>query len=154
MNIIELNNAQKISSTKKLVTIYEQFDNLLSELRKHDLPIHIKEVINSYINEINTSTLTGSDFIKLVKLKQSSILKQIEKELKIVPKNYYRNIWMVIGMSGIGMPVGVAFGLSMGNIALLGLGFPIGMAVGMAVGASLDKKAIQQGKQLNIEIKQ
>jgi hypothetical protein len=36
---------------------------------------------------------------------------------------------MVLGMSAFGIPMGVAFGLSMGNIGLLGIGLPIGMGV-------------------------
>lgn len=36
--------------------------------------------------------------------------------------------------------IGVAFGLLMGNIALLSIGLPIGMGIGVAVGTSLDKK--------------
>jgi hypothetical protein len=62
-------------------------------------------------------------------------------------------MWMLFGMSGIGLPIGVAFGLSIGNIGLLGLGLPIGMAIGLAIGMSLDKKALNEGRQLNIEIK-
>ena len=76
-----------------------------------------------------------------------------EKELKIVPKNYYRNLWMVLGMSAFGLPLGVAFGLSLGNIGLLAIGLPIGMAIGTLVGSKLDKKALESGKQLDIELK-
>ena len=90
---------------------------------------------------------------KIVKQKQSLIIKQVEKEHKIEPKNYYRTIWMILGMSGIGIPIGVAFGLSIGNIGLLGIGLPIGMAIGLAIGASMDKKALNEGRQLDIEIK-
>ena len=76
-----------------------------------------------------------------------------EKELKIVTKNYYRNLWMVLGMSAFGLPLGVAFGLSLGNIGLLAIGLPIGMAIGTLVGSKLDKKALESGKQLDIELK-
>ena len=47
----------------------------------------------------------------------------------------------------------VAFGTSIGNMGLLGIGLPIGMVIGMAVGSGMDKKAVESGKQLDLEIK-
>ena len=55
-------------------------------------------------------------------------------------------------MSAFGIPLGVAFGASLDNMAFLGIGIPIGMAIGMAVGAGMDKKAFEEGRQLNLEI--
>lgn len=60
---------------------------------------------------------------------------------------------MVLGMSAFGIPMGVAFGLSMGNIGLLGIGLPIGMGVGVGVGSYLDKKALTEGRQLDVDLK-
>lgn len=153
MNIIELKERQNISDNIKLNRIYVQFGELLKELSKKDLPQKIIESINLDIEELNSTSLTSNDFIKLTKQKQTKIIKVIEKELKIVPKNYYRNIWLALGMSAFGLPIGVAFGLSVGNIGLLAIGLPIGMAIGMAVGSRMDKKAFEESRQLNIEIK-
>jgi hypothetical protein len=153
MNIKKLNNKQNISTDNKLSRIYSQFSELLNELKKKDLNQNVVTFINENVDYLNLSTLNGSQLAKLVKQKQTAILKQVEKEHKIVSKNYYRTIWMLFGMSGIGLPIGVAYGLSIGNIGLLGLGIPIGMAIGLAIGVSLDKKAFIEGRQLNIEIK-
>ena len=60
---------------------------------------------------------------------------------------------MLFGFTGFGLPIGVAFGLLMGNIGLMGLGLPIGMAIGLAFGVTMDKKALNEGRQLNIAIK-
>jgi hypothetical protein len=90
---------------------------------------------------------------KQIKKTQSSILKLIEKELKLVTKNHYRNTWLAVGMAAFGLPLGAALGTSLGDIGLLGLGLPIGMVIGMAVGSGMDKKAFKDGKQLNLEIK-
>jgi hypothetical protein len=38
-------------------------------------------------------------------------------------------------------------------MAFLGIGLPIGMAVGSALGSGMDKKALAEGRQLDIEIK-
>lgn len=80
----------------------------------------------------------------------SSLLKLLEKELKLVPKDHYRTRWMVVGMSAFGLPFGVVFGTSLGNMAYLGLGLPIGMGIGIAIGASMDEKAKKEGRQLTL----
>src|SRR6478609_716757 len=122
MNIIELKERQNISDNIKLNRIYVQFGELLKELRKKDLPQKIIESINQDIEELNSTSHTSNDFSKLTKQKQTKIIKIIEKELKIVPKNYYRNIWLALGMSVFGVPIGVAFGSSVGNMGLLAIG--------------------------------
>ncbi len=153
MNIKELNQRQDISTDNKLSRNYSQFGELLNELRKKELNQNVEQFINERVDNLNSSTLNGAQLTKLLKQKQTEILKKVEKEHKIVPKNYYRTIWIPFGMSGIGVPMGVAFGLSIGNIGLLGLGLPVGVAIGFAIGSSLDKKALNEGRQLDIEIK-
>ncbi len=90
---------------------------------------------------------------KRIRKSQSNILKLIEKELKLVPKNLYRSRWMAIGMSAFGIPLGVAFGTSLWNMGLLGIGIPIGMVIGMAIGSGMDKKAFEESRQLDLEMK-
>lgn len=152
MNIIELKERPNISTNDKLNSAYVQLGEFLKELRKKELPHNVIEAINNNIEEVNTSTLEGSDLRKLVKKNQSKILKVIEKELKLVPKNYYRNLWLALGISAFGLPLGVAFGSLMKNMGLLVIGLPIGLALGLAVGTHLDKKAHEAGKQLEIEL--
>ena len=77
----------------------------------------------------------------------------IEKELMLVPKNTFRNRWMAIGMAAFGIPIGMAFGVSMGNMAFLAIGIPIGMSIGIAIGTGMDKKAFEEGRQLDIDIR-
>lgn len=153
MEIKELNSIQNNFTDDKLTKIYNQFVELLNELNRRELPENIVSSVNLGIDKINSSTLTVKALIKSIKEEQTSILKQIEKELKLVPKNYYRNLWLVLGMTVFGLPIGASFGLIIGNIGLLGLGLPIGMAIGIAVGTKLDKKALNEGRQLSIEIK-
>lgn len=153
MKIKELNYSQDISTDNKLSRIYTQLNELLKELRKIELNQSLEIFINESVDLVNSSTLKGTQLTKLIKQKQTAILKQVEKEHKIVAKNHYRTIWMLFGMSGIGIPIGVAFGLLIGNIGLLGLGLPIGMGIGLTIGMFLDKKALNEGRQLNIDIK-
>jgi hypothetical protein len=153
MNIIELKDRQNISSDIKLTRIYSQFGELLRELKKKELSQNIIKSINEGVEKLNSSSLTGNELRKLVKQEQTKALKQVEKELKIIPKSYYQNLWMTVGMSVFGVPIGVVFGLSMGNIGLMAVGLPIGMGIGIAVGLVMDKKALEEGRQLNLEIK-
>lgn len=153
MNIIELKDRTDLANDFKLNSFYAQFGSLLNELRKKQLNEELIKSINALIETINASSATGNDLRKLIKQAQTSILKQVEKEHKIVPKNHYRNLWMLLGFTAFGLPIGVAFGLSVGNIGLMAIGLPIGMAIGSAIGASMDKKAVAEGRQLDIEIR-
>ncbi len=152
MNIIELKERQNISGNIKLSRIYAQLGELLKELKKKELPHKIIESINQDIEELNATTLTGNELRRLVKQKQTRIIKLVEKELKFIPKNYYRSLWFVLGMS-LGSGIGVAFGISIGNMGLIGIGIPIGMLIGIAVGTAMDKKAFEEGRQIDVEIK-
>lgn len=153
MDLIELKHREDTATDIKLNRIYSQLGELLNELSKKELTQNIIESINQDVELLNSSSLIGSDFRKLLKQKQTKILKQVEKDFKIVPQNYYRNLWLALGMSSFGIPIGVAFGISMGNLGLLGLGLPIGLVIGIAVGSRMDKKALLEGRQLNLAIK-
>lgn len=137
----------------KLNKIYALFTKLLSELEKRELPDEIVVSINKDIDEINSVTNSGNELRKQIKQRLQRIIKLLEKNLKLVPKNYYRNMWMVLGMSVFGVPMGVAFGTSLGNMGYLAIGLPIGLAIGIGVGDGMDKKALKEGRQLDIEIK-
>jgi H+/Cl- antiporter ClcA len=154
MTIIELKERTDLANDMKLSSFYAQFSALLNELRKKQLNDELIKSINAFIETINASTAANKEFKKLVKQAQTAIVKQVEKEHKIVPKNHYRNLWMLLGFTTFGLPIGLAFGLSVGNIGLMAVGLPIGMAIGAAVGSSMDKKAEQEGRQLGVEISQ
>lgn len=153
MQLTELKDNPNISTDLKLSAIQNQFKSLISELEKKDLNSTVVFNINSSIEAINASSLTGKELMKLFKQQQTLIVKQVEKEHKIAPKNHYRNLWMILGFTAFGLPIGVLFGLSIGNIGLMGVGLPIGMAIGALVGAGLDKKALAEGRQLAVELK-
>lgn len=122
-------------------------------MKKKELPEPIVTKINKGVDQINALSESEPKLTKQIKKTQASIIKLIEKELKLVPKNHYRNTWLAVGMAAFGLPVGVAVGASLGNMAFLGVGLPIGMAIGMAVGSGMDKKAFKEGRQLDMESK-
>jgi len=153
MKINTLKNRPELDTDVKLAALYTQVVTLITEINHKSLSAKVGEDINTEVESINTSTLSGNDFKKLLKLKQTAILKLLDKELKITPQNYHRNLWMLFGMTAFGLPIGVAIAMSIGNMGMLGVGFPIGIAIGLGIGISLDKKALEEGRQLNLEIK-
>ncbi len=152
MIIKELTPKPEIDKNIKLKEAFSQFEKLLAELRKRDLPDSLVESINQDIEELNSTSVSGDELRKMLKIKQTGIIKLLEKELKLVPKNYYRKLWLALGMGAFGLPLGVVLGASFGNMAFLGIGLPLGMAIGIGVGTRMDKKALEDGRQLDVEI--
>jgi len=142
-----------LNQDKKTALKFEIFQQLINELNKKDIPIEMAGSINQDIEEINKFAGSDKETLGLLKKKQESILKKLDKELRLVTVNYNRNLWLVLGMSAFGLLIGVALGLSLGNIGLLGIGLPIGMGIGVALGTHLYKKAKAEGKQLEVELK-
>lgn len=153
MKISELKQRAEIDQNAKSKEAYLQFEKLLSELRKRELPDATVEKINKNVREVNSFADSGKSFRKKTRENQSRIIRMLEKEEKIVPKKHYQNVWMALGMAAFGLPIGVVFGMSLDNMAFLGIGLPIGLAIGLGVGAEMDKKAFREGRQLDIEIK-
>jgi hypothetical protein len=68
MTIIKLRGVKNLASDIRLNQLYNQFEVLLSELRKRALPDTIAETINKEVEEINTSnSLTTNDLRKVIK---------------------------------------------------------------------------------------
>lgn len=153
MQLVKPDLKPELLTDTKTDALYHQLRKLLDEVGQKKISATTVNSINKEIETINTTPLLDKDLHKLLKEKQTYLIKMLEKEHKIVPKNYYRSIWLAAGMGAFGLPIGVAFGLLIGNIAFLSIGLPIGMAIGVGVGTLLDKKAVDEGRQLDIEIK-
>jgi hypothetical protein len=144
---------QNISENLNASNAYQQLGKLLNALEVKELPTETVDLINNEIEELNSISEIDKYFVKAIKKNENNVIKLIEKKHKIVPRNYYRKLWMILGMSAFGIPMGLVFGLSIGNFGMLGIGLPIGMAIGVGVGSSMDKKAFNQGRQLDFEVK-
>lgn len=152
MGIKELRKRKGIGENKQLIDAYIQFEKLLTQLRKRKLPDEVVQAINTNIDLIDPDPGTEEDLRKQLRKTQSDILRLIEKELKLVPKNHYRNVWLALGIAAFGVPLGVVFGASLGNMGYLAIGIPFGLSIGLAIGTGLDKKAADEGRQLDVEI--
>lgn len=141
-----LDSKQYSNFEKEVITL----NNLLLALNKKDLP-------DTTISKIKEQLVTLQE---LPKTKKSSfrnciqkILRTLEKDCKLVARNYYRQLWMVLGLSVFGVPLGTTFGLMNDNMALLGIGLPIGMAIGFSVGVGMDKNAEKKERVIDFEFK-
>ena len=146
MTFTELNR----QSSGREMKNYTQFTELIEELKKRTLPDEMMELINQEIERLNS--VSGKDFARQLVKSKAYVVKELEKRLKLVPKSYYRNLWTATGMAAFGLPIGVVIGQALGNIAYLGVGLPIGLAIGAGVGTQMDKKAKEEGRQLDVVI--
>jgi hypothetical protein len=134
-----------VDGSKQLQESYNELQKLLLELKGRNLPRAVIDLINTEITRVNDSGFTKKSIQKAT----LQVLSILEEELDLVPKSYYRRKWLALGIATFGIPIGVVIGLSLGNIGLLGIGLPIGLVIGIAVGDQKDKKALEEGKQLN-----
>jgi len=143
---------QRPELTDKTKSAYEQFERLILEIKKKKLPEEIELVINKHITQLNSITDTDKTLRNEIRKEQSKIVGMLAQKLKIVPINYFRKTWFVLGMTVFGIPIGAAFGLSLNTMAYLGIGLPVGMSIGLAMGSRMDNKAKEEGRQLDIEL--
>jgi hypothetical protein len=153
MKFKALNAKINIDQNVKLHNVYAQYTELLNVLGDKELNQNIISAVNEDIALINECSESEKELKKRIVKAQSGVIKLIEKELKLVTINHYRNTWLALGISVFGVPLGVAFGASMDNMGYLGIGLPFGMLIGMVVGTRMDKKAKEEGRQLDIEMK-
>ena len=139
------------SNHKKLIKDYKNLENLLSELETRTIPTKLKHDFDQLISSINGFSGSEKALSKLIVKNHLEIIKTLHTELNIVPKNHYQNLWMAIGMSAFGLPLGVIIFALTQNAAFIAIGLPIGLPIGMAIGAEKDKKAKKEGRQLQID---
>lgn len=137
----------------KLEQQWTQFQQLIQLIEERNLSDDLLNKLNTEIEKVNHVEEDAKSLQKVIKSSQNQMIRLLEKEAKIVPQGYYRNLWLALGMSTFGIPLGIILGLSMGNMGFLGIGLPIGLGIGVAVGSMFDKKAAEEGRQLAIELK-
>ncbi|MGQ1785300.1 MULTISPECIES: hypothetical protein [unclassified Saccharicrinis] len=152
MEIIAPKNRHSIKENNKTFNAFVHFNRFLAELRTNNLPNGIIDSINGIIERFNGLSDSGVDYRRQIAKMQSRIYTLLEKELGLVPKGYYKHKWLAVGMVAFGIPIGVVIGAIIGNVGLLGVGLPIGLVIGAVIGSQKDKKALSEGKQLDIKM--
>lgn len=152
MPITPLTSLPTFDLNPKLNKVAINLQKVLSAINKKEIPEEPERIINSLIDEVNSLEVNDKELIKAFRSTKNKIISLLEKDLKIVPIGYYQQQWMGLGMASIGLPLGVAFGLALGNMAFLGLGLPIGMSIGIGIGTSKDNQAKEEGRQLDCKM--
>ncbi len=152
MRINPLTNKPGVVTSSRLEKKIARLERIIEALNKKPIPEATAEFLNAEIEALNSFKGSEKQWIALLMQKQTRMLNHVNKELKYVPRHYYRTLWMTLGMTAFGIPIGFAFGTSLDNMGLLGIGLPIGLAIGIGVGNSLDKKAFEEGKQLDLDL--
>ena len=149
MELLTLETPAFIETDKKVAQCHKTIGELLADASAHELSDEVVTLINAQVTAANAATGEVKEVRATLLKAKRGITNILIKKLKLVPKGHYRNIYMPLGMAGIGIPMGVAFGAAMDNMGLLGLGLPIGMMMGIVIGTLMDKKAADEGRQLS-----
>lgn len=145
--------SRTFSEKKKAINKeYELLEQLVQELQHRELPPEVVVELNTEIARLNAVLDQHSKLCFYVKLVKKKVLRTLYYDLEIVPKNYYRNLWLALGMLVFGLPLGVIFSTILDNISAIAIGLPIGLAIGIAIGAVMDRRALENNKQLELEI--
>ncbi|MGB7784961.1 MAG: hypothetical protein WBL27_02570 [Salinimicrobium sp.] len=127
-----------------------EFENLINELNRRNIPAEVAEEINKKIEDLNRYKAASKKYLKKMRGAKKGIFELLQKKLGLVPRNYYMNMWTPLGMSVFGIPLGVALSAITKNAAFIGIGLPIGLAIGSYHGKKLDKKAAEENKVLDL----
>jgi len=88
MELKELKEITGPEQSRKLKYKYDEFGLLIDLLRKRDLPAELVSSMNPYIEGINSLSASNKELLKQVRTAELRMLKLIEKEEKLVPKNH------------------------------------------------------------------
>lgn len=149
MPLTPLTSRRSFDENPKLAKAAQNLSTLITAIEQKKIPSIQQQKINEIIAGVNNFPGPDPELLKQFKSAQAAIIKLLEQDLKLVPQNHYQLQWMVLGMAAFGVPMGIVFGASLGNLAFMGIGLPIGMAIGIAVGTSKDKQAKEEGRQLD-----
>jgi len=151
MKFIELTKRLSHYQDGKLSQSYDQFENLLAELSRKEIPQSMVISINEHILLINSFPGNDIKLVKELRKSRAEILRMLQKELQVVPRFYYQRMWLAIGICAFALPMGVVFGVIFDNLVWMTLALPLGLMFGIIIGSSMDKKAFESGKQLDLD---
>lgn len=138
---------------KAIINEYLFLQKLLSELQDRELPPEVIFDINLQISRLNAVDDNHNKLNFYFKLVRRKVLKKLSDDLDLVPKNYYRNLWLSLGSIVFGLPLGVIFSILLNNTTFIAIGLPFGLLLGIVVGLEMDRKAIENNNQLELKLK-
>ena len=145
--IEELEKRQKESQPADIQKALDSIIKLFNALENRGIaPSDVDEQLKSLKRVLNAEIRAKS-----ITAIYNDITRRIQKLHQLVTPGFYKNQWMVLGMTAFGLPIGLMISILTDNMALLATGLPIGMVLGMALGIQKDKKAMEEGLVLILE---
>lgn len=132
---------------------FRQLQRLLEELRGRPLSDPTIMLINQEIELLNTMPESGLAWSRQLKRTRRNILRIISRRMQLVPRYYYRNTWLGLGMAAFGLPLGLLLASSFDSMHFMALGLSLGTIVGYGLGVHLDQQAWEHGRQLDFELR-
>lgn len=148
--INQLKSRNNLDQTKGLEKLYTKYQSLIEELNDRAIPEDLMTQVNEQVVLLDGIEESGKVLKKEMQKSYARVLKLLREEINLVAQNYHRDQWMVLGMSIFGLPIGMGIASAIGNFGLFAAFMPIGMAIGIAIGAGMDKKAMEEGRQLDV----
>lgn len=139
--IEEIESRAKSTTDEKAKKVLKCLIPIFEDMNRRQIST---EEVDDLLKRLKSLLMSDLNSKQLFKLK-TALLQHLKQEHGLVTQNYYRNLWMVLGMSVFGMPIGLIFSLAIDNMAFIGTGLAIGMPIGMAIGGAKDKKALENG---------
>jgi len=137
---------------QKLYGSISTLNILISEIEAKSIPEEVCFKINYQIDKVNFSYRENDGLIKKqLDIAFRKILNILKRDLGIIPENYYRNLWLALGMSVFGLPLGALIATLTSNTSYLVFGMLMGIVIGIAYGSKKDKDALQENKVIILE---
>ncbi|MFP2996964.1 hypothetical protein ABN763_13690 [Spongiivirga sp. MCCC 1A20706] len=142
-------NLKNNTSRKVEIKIFRDFQTILSNLLERNLTNKQLEKVESQLEKIDFSPHKKST-ARHFSIQLSNFKTFLKSELSLITKGYYVGIGLAIGMS-LGMSIGIGFMSLIGiSLSMIG-GMIVGMIIGMAIGQTMDKKAEDENRVLDIQ---
>jgi hypothetical protein len=138
------------TENKRLKAVHMQMVKLIAALEKKEVPEAIQDEVNVKVANLNAFTGSEKEFARALNQNYNYLVHLLQEKLNWVPKDFYRTQWMALGLSVFGLPLGVAVGIALDNMAFMAAFLPVGMAIGMGLGTGMDKKAAEEGRVLEL----
>lgn len=141
----EINQLLEKANKKSIVTYLMSLQSLISRLEDKgieddELNRKFSQFVNAY--EIYMEGETNQK--RSTAMAYSSIVQYVEKEYKLQQRGSIQGMYMAVFI-GVGVALGSALMTTVG-IAFIGVGIAIGTGLGVAIGASMEKKAKDEGR--------
>lgn len=148
MSISNLHLAPPYAGNRQALKQAVLINELISEINTKNISKELKDQFRQDLNELHDFSGKARKLAAQIRKKRNKWLDLLLKEHGLVSKGYYQNFYMPVGMTAIGLPLGVIISNLSDNTGYIALGLPIGMIAGMIYGMSRDTKAKREGRQL------